>query len=167
MGVIEKVKRSDKKVAFIKDGKVLGDMWFEKCGDFIDGFAVVKFGKKEYGFIDENGNVSERFRYATPFKGGFACVSREDKRWNLIGVDMKPIAKEWFDCVYDFNEGFAIVRRCEGKYGYMDKDGNILGDMWFPLAYDFSNGFGLVRTDNDLYAYMSKDGNMIYANDFR
>ena len=135
---------------------------FGNTGNFYEGFAAVKRGKKE-NFIDTDGNILRDdlwFDSVGTFRNGWACV-RLDSRWNLINTDGKLLRDDmWFDTIFGFRNGFARVA-FRGKENFIKPDGNFLrDDIWFDDAYEFHNGLARVIIGNKCN-FIKPDGNFL------
>lgn len=93
-------------------------------GDFIDGIARVKRGRK-WGFIDETGKVivEPKYDFVWFFCEGFAEV-KVCGGWGFVDKTGKEVVKPKYKEVGYFDGGFAEVIRPNGKYGKVDARGN-------------------------------------------
>jgi hypothetical protein len=99
-------------------------------GDFVDGLARGKFGKK-YGYIDRTGKtvIEAKYDLTFHFSEGLAAVLVGGK-WGYIDTTGKltiqpmPLMR-----AEDFHHGLALVSTKDGKYGYIDKSGKY---VWTP-----------------------------------
>lgn len=103
-----------------------GTVW----GDFVDGLARWKFGKK-YGFIDRTGKIAIEPKYDLTFhfSEGLAAVLVGGK-WGYIDTTGKMVIQPMpLMRAEDFHRGLAFVSTKDGKYGYIDKSGKY---VWTP-----------------------------------
>jgi len=99
-------------------------------GDFVDGLARWKFGKK-YGFIDRTGKtvVEAKYELTFHFSEGLAAVLVGGK-WGYIDTTGKNVIQPMpLMRAEDFHHGLAFVSTKDGKYGYIDKSGKY---VWTP-----------------------------------
>ncbi len=79
--------------------------------DFRQGFAAVKFGEFDYGFIDTLGNIAFKFDNCNgigSFNSGLARVQIGEK-WGYINTKGDFLIKPQYDYAIDFRDGFALV----------------------------------------------------------
>jgi len=92
------------------------DEWFDRVGNFREGFAKVKIEGKGWNFINPQGELllkeDKWFNDACSFSNGFARVKKEGKGWNFINEQGELLWKgnEWFSNIVSFDNGFANVK---------------------------------------------------------
>ncbi len=99
-------------------------------GDFVDGLARWKFGRK-YGFIDRTGKtaIEPKYDLTFHFSEGLAAVLVGGK-WGYIDTTGKMVIQPMpLMRAEDFHHGLAFVSTKDGKYGYIDKSGKY---VWTP-----------------------------------
>lgn len=99
-------------------------------GDFVNGLARWKFGKK-YGFIDRTGEtvIEPNYDLTFHFSEGLAAVMVRGK-WGYIDTTGKMVIQPMpLKRAEDFHHGLAFVSTRDGKYGYIDKSGKY---VWTP-----------------------------------
>lgn len=135
--------------------------------DFHDGVAIVvkdfSSGETEetqvkYGLIDYSGDVISDFVYSTilKFKDGYACATKESKKWTFININGEEITKGTYISVRDFENGYAIVRSEEGN-GLIDTMGNLLNNRYYDEVKYFNDGLAAVK-ENGKWGYIDKNG---------
>lgn len=105
---------------------------FETANDFSEGFAAVKFGEFDYGFIDTLGNIAFRFDKCNGignFNNGLARV-QIDNKWGYINRRGEFFIKPQYDYAIDFRDGFAIVWQDDKVY-VMNTDGKHIWEYIF------------------------------------
>ena len=132
---------------------------FDRCFDFLDGFARVKLNDK-YNFINTNGQlISDTwFDGCGDFDNGVARVYLNDK-YNFINTNGQLISDTWFDYCGDFYDGFAIVE-LNDKWNFINTNGQLISDTWFDRCFDFLDGFARVKL-NDKYNFINTNGQLI------
>ena len=132
---------------------------FDRCFDFLDGFARVKLNDK-YNFINTNGQlISDTwFDYCGDFYDGFAIVELNDK-WNFINTNGQLISDTWFDRCFDFLDGFARVK-LNDKYNYINNNGQLPSNTWFDYCDYFNNSFARVELNNK-WNFINTNGQII------
>ena len=158
-----------------RTGRVAIAPRFDAAGDFSDGLAAVRIGRK-WGFIDRSGSLVIRPRFvegdapfSTKFSDGLAAVRYGDK-WGFIDRTGKVVIRPRFAgddySPPSFSEGLSAIR--EGyKYGYIDKTGNFVIAPRFDKAGNFSEGAAAVQEADGRRAYIDRNGNYITAQRFR
>jgi hypothetical protein len=99
-------------------------------GDFVNGLARWKFGKK-YGFIHRTGKtvIEPKFDLTFHFSEGLAAVMIGGK-WGYIDTSGKIVIQPMpLMRAEDFHNGLAFVSTKDGKYGYIDRTGKFI---WTP-----------------------------------
>ena len=99
-------------------------------GDFADGLASVRVGKK-VGFMDRSGQivVKPRFEAVEPFSEGLAAV-RTGEKWGFIDKKGRMIIRpRALMSAESFRNGLAFVQTTDGRYGYIDTTGRY---VWTP-----------------------------------
>ena len=132
---------------------------FNYCGDFCEGFAMVKLNGK-YNYINANNQLISKtwFDYGGYFRKGFACVELYGK-YNFINVNGQIISDTWFDDCYAFYNGFAYVR-LNNKCNFINTDGQLLSNTWFDGCGIFKNGFARVELNNK-YNFINTNGQLL------
>ena len=132
---------------------------FNYCGDFCEGFAMVKLNGK-YNYINANNQLISKtwFDYGGYFRKGFACVELYGK-YNFINVNGQIISDTWFDDCYAFYNGFAYVK-LNGKWNFINTDGQIISNIWFDGCGSFKNGFARVELNNK-YNFINTNGQLL------
>ncbi len=147
----------------LDSGKKISDV-FDWCGDFFEGFAVVRLNDK-YNYIDTNNKLlsNKWFDDCYVFGGGFGKV-RLDGLYNYINTNGEIISQnQWFYDCDDFSGGFARVQLGE-KWNYIDTNGEILSpNQWFDWCGSFSEGFCKVRL-GEKCNYLNTNGELLSKN---
>ena len=104
---------------------------------FYEGY--VRFRRREdekMNFMDKDGNIllDQWFRSVGHFSDGYARVTREDGKRNLIGKDGELVSKDiWFDRIGD-NRGGAYPVECtfgdNKKINFINEKGEFLLPAW-------------------------------------
>lgn len=178
-----KVFRNGKKNFFKSDGTFIRKKWIkEPCGDFCNGYAIVKSEKYGSTYIDLNGNVvchneSGRtvwFKECYKFdKCGYGLVKKGNDNFNLVDKTGKLIFKDWFGLSSDmlrifdkqdyFADEYILVRDFSiHKYKFLNVNDEILGGYLFDAARPFCNGFAIVRID-DYADVIDKNGKLMFG----
>ena len=135
--------------------------WFDRCGNFHEGFAKVVLDGK-YNFINKNGEfLSEQwFDYCYDFHEGFAKVELDGKS-NFINKKGKIIAIDAKLQICGFSEGFIKVRQNRNlTFNFINNDGEFLSNKWFDYCYDFHEGLAKVELNNK-ENFIDNSGNLL------
>jgi hypothetical protein len=120
---------------------------------FYEGLATIRAKGKQWGFIDETGELVIPLEYEKTvfFSEGFAAV-RKNGKWGAIDKTGKPFIPFIYDWVFCFYRGIGIVMK-NGKYGLIDKTGKeLLKSEYDEIRSDF-----LLHLDEG-YIAVKKDG---------
>ena len=122
------------------------DERFDFCGNFYEGFAIVKLNGK-WNYINTSGELlspNQWFDDCYEFYNGLARVELNGE-WNFIDANGDYLSDTWFDDCWGFNDGFARVK-LDNKYNYINANCELLSpNQWFDYCYNFDNGFGKVN----------------------
>ena len=135
------------------DGHFISDAWFEKVGDFQEGFGIVTRSEpQDQDDFDE-------------YYGGTE---------NFIGKNGQILMADWMDEVYPFVNGFAQVYSEDNQgYNFVDKNGNFLysGDNeyyeseWLSSTEDFRCGWAAIEDNNGNANFINGDGDLMFDPD--
>lgn len=117
------------------------DLWFDWCGDFMNGFGVVELNGK-YNFIRKDGSLlspNQWFDFCAYFLEGFAKVELNGEQ-NLIDGEGNLLSPyQWFDWCGDFWRGYACVE-LKGENYKIDAEGNLYDSKTEePLGININN----------------------------
>ena len=123
----------DKNTGFIgfKNAKgeiIIEPTKYEEWDGASEGLILV--GKKDkWGFIDLQGNevIELKYKYASKFSDGLACVSVKKDKYGFIDKTGATIIDFKFEDTHPFNENTAGVSK-NNKWGFIDKSGQIIND---------------------------------------
>ena len=119
--------------AFINDKEVnLFKNSFPRADDFSEGYASVKFGEFDYGFIDTLGNIAFKFdncNAISSFHNGLARVQIGEK-WGYINTKGEFTIKPQYDYAIDFSDGFALVWQGNNVY-IINSEGKHIWQYYF------------------------------------
>ena len=171
--------------AFVRTGVFEGGFinregkFFDNVGDFSEGLARVKIGRK-WGYINLEGKIviEPQFDRAEDFwkgKGGLARVRIDNKRGFIYPVGMAPIPVNYkqgfinregkfFDNVGTFSEGLRCVKIGD-KWGYINQVGKIVIEPQFDRAEDFSEGLAAIKI-SDKWGYINHKGEIVIKPQF-
>lgn len=143
------------------NGRLISDLGFDWCENFIDGIAKVCINDKE-NFLDLNGEIISPYMWfddCRDFQNGYSKVILNYK-FNFINQRGELLSDIWFDDCGDFHNGFSCVE-LDGEFNFMKQSGELLSDIWFDECGDiFHNGLSVVKL-NKKYNYIDKSGNLI------
>jgi hypothetical protein len=134
---------------------------------FQEGMAAVRynafgFSDKDWGFIDETGNLAipamKGIFSMKSFYNGYSLVSTSDKK-GFINKSGELVIDCKFDDAYNFSEGFAPVK-IEKKWGYINTLGTEVIPTKFDEAFRFENGKATVGLDGRRFC-IDTNGNEI------
>jgi WD40 repeat protein len=166
-----------------KAGNQLTIPQFYRAYSFSEGLALVGFNSKDFGYINDRGQVVINLRgsvYSSRgFSEGLAAVHLETKLMGLLGSGIKGgyidktgqvVIKPQFDIANNFSEGLACVGigHSKPKYGYIDKTGQVVIKPQFDIANNFSEGLACVGfVDSKIkYGYIDKTGKVVIKPQF-
>ena len=132
----------------LDQGKKPSEIFSKMLNSGIDGILTVSLNEKKWNLFDASKNMilcSEWYDFVYDFIDGFACIRRDDWKWNFIKLNGDVLCPEWYNLVYDFHDGFAAVRRDDGKWNFINSNGRILYQEWYKDADNFYNGFGKIK----------------------
>jgi hypothetical protein len=139
----------------------------ETDNDFHDSRALVfDFNTNQYGYIDENGDMSIEFQYAEArnFSDGLAAIKISDS-WGFIDPNNGTRIPPKYIEAGNFSEGLVAARENTNTWGYADKSGRMVIEPQFEDARPFSEGRAAVLIDG-FWGYIDKSGNVISEPDF-
>ena len=115
-------------------------------------------GEYDSGFWyeDENGEKSERFKYAKKYSNGFGMVLLKNDRWAYRDINGK--LSEKYRNVWAYSNGFGLVELANRKFAYRDENGRLSEE--YESAFVYSYGLGAVKLGNGRYAYRDVDGEL-------
>ena len=99
------------KYNFINDsGTTLSEDWFDYCGNFINGHAIVKLDGL-CNFITTGGKIISQdwFKSVRNFSCGYAEVQNEHNKWNFINTNGDLLSNIWFKKTKCFKHNITIV----------------------------------------------------------
>ncbi len=143
-------------------GDYLGDgcIW-ETALPFSEGYAGVSLDG-DYGFIDENGNISIDLQYTgvASFSEGLAGV-RISKRWGFINPQNELVIKQTYAAVQTFQNGACAVKK-SSSWGLIDTEGNVILRIKYSEITDFDPIYhrAWIR-QNKLWGLVATDGTII------
>lgn len=105
---------------------------YKSASDFKDGKALVMINEGEYGLININGQILQRYKYA--FVGnlgdGLLAFKQDDNgKIGFIDEDGKVVIQPRYTGTQPFSGGRAVVNTAEdynNTYGLIDKKGNFI-----------------------------------------
>jgi len=151
------------------DGKILGELKYDKVNLFSHGYAAVRY-KGEWLIIDKSGNETkpeiDNIEDIRVFKEGLAPFKTLDnKKMGYIDTEGKIAVNPLYISLGYFSSGLAWVKTISNKIGYIDKQGNLKIDPVFNDAKDFDEESGLARVKKgDIWTYIDKTGKEVIIN---
>lgn len=122
---------------------------------FHNGYAVVKSGSDQYGYIDRNGKeiVPCMYDWIGPFSEGFA-VMMKNRKWGYVDLTGKEVIAPEYDQAEPFKGGCAVVAKgriqSEYKFGLINTQGKKLMRFESSIQLDYQNGYyRLCRYDRE------------------
>ena len=143
-------------------GNPISDIWFDKLGEFSNGYAVVCLNGK-HNLIDTKGNlVSEKwYSWVWPIQEGFALVE-ENKKYNYMDIHGNLINDHvWYDSAWYFDNGLAQVKK-DKKFNFINTKGVPICDEWYDAIADYHDGYPRVHL-NSKHNYINREGKQIFA----
>jgi len=126
------------------------DLTLNEGGDFFEGVASVKVGRK-WGYVNSSGAfvIRPAFAWAEPFSDGRALVGvgagGPIRRVGFIGKDGRFISeRNPSSLTQSFSEGFAAVEFEDRQWAYIDTSDKIALPQRFAWARRFSEGLARV-----------------------
>lgn len=150
------------KFTFIdRSGKIISEDRYDSAGQFSEGLAPVRVGKK-WGYIDKTGKmvVAPQFDVVSSFADGVALASTS-KLFGYIDHTGKFVIAPQFTYAEDFSEGVAIVGSLDSGVWYIDHKGKQAIADKFAIASRFFKGLAHVKLKS-----ASADDGTIYMGDF-
>lgn len=152
--------------------------WMERQNAVSSGLVLVRQDLR-YGWYDCNGNeiIPCKYRGATNFKEGLACVNDEPNYFGFINILGNPeidlrqhCIKEQENpvtCVGPYNSGISVCDAVNKKEGYLNQEGKFTGSEYEQdrVRWDVSENPFVVRK-NDLYGLMNHDCELIVEPQF-
>ena len=142
----------------------------EKVGIFKEGLAFFsvfnKDGKKEFGFIDNTGNIviKPKFSAVGFFTEGLCAVENELGKIGYINKKGELIVNYQFDEAGEFINGRAITASGE-KCGVIDTSGKyVINPQYDDIIYD--KDFYIIKQNNRL-GWCDKKGNIVINPQFK
>ncbi|KRU41371.1 WG repeat-containing protein [Clostridium sporogenes] len=158
-----------------RDGKDIIPAQYEYANDFYKEKAVVRIKENEYALINVDGEILNKYEYASVGNLREGLLSfKEDigGKYGFIDEDGNVVIKPQFTYAQDFSEGRAVVNASGNiinNYGVIDKEGNyiitpkyndiiLLGDnrMAVGIAIDKTSPF-----IGSKYAIADTEGNIL------
>lgn len=146
------------------------------CEDFSAGLALVGidsehlsddtnfgYGKKLYGFIDNQGNyvIEPKYEKANSFRDGFALVNKTNSdyrnSWEFINTSGENTFNKKFEEARSFSEGLAVVKVENKGYGFINQNGELICKAQYEEVGDFKEGFARVRFQKK-WGFIDKTG---------
>ena len=109
------------------------DERFDFCGNFYEGFAIVKLNGK-WNYINTSEELlspNQWFDDCYEFYNGLARVELNGE-WNFIDANGDYLSDTWFDDCWGFNDGFARVKLGERWYE-IDTKGQLYTENGDPV----------------------------------
>lgn len=135
--------------------------------NYSNGLALVQdFNTDQYGYMDDEGNMSINFQYAEArgFYDGLAAIKISDS-WGYIDTKGNTVIAPRYIEAGNFGDGLVPVRENTNTYGYADKSGRIVIEPQFEDARRFSEGRAAVLIDG-FWGFIDKSGNLIGKADY-
>ena len=168
------------------DGDILMDHWYNgHCGDFSDGYAVVRsfsniLGQTRWNLVDTNGDLVfdswidvENYRVISVVMDGIIIVrNTRNSGVNFISIDRKDvllpehIESEIRDA-RPFFEGYCVVQSKDDKFNLMSTDGRFLFSDWMYYCGSFNNGIAPVTFEQYETNFIKADGNLLFSQNLR
>lgn len=114
-----------------------------------------------YYFIDEKGNKSEPFAYATPYFNGYSLVQKEKGKGYYFRNEAGKLSQKFNDATQFDNYGFATVKRTKNSaWQYIDSNLKINEDTFY-FADSYHDGFARVQEiKGGPFRFRDLDGNI-------
>ena len=149
-------------------GEVVVEPIYEYIGDFSEGYATVRQGKK-LGYIDENGTLLTmiEFENAYSFSEGLAAV-KVDGLYGFIDTTGQFVIEPQYKAAVSFSDGLAYVWKEEKEYWeFITPDGAMAFEVHYGNCGSFHDGLAKVRlthsSDYYTYGYMDKTGQVVIS----
>jgi hypothetical protein len=158
---------------FTAEGHIVNSHPVNSMGDFNDGVAWIRRGKK-YGVMNQQGEVIESNlnlgRHGV-FGSGYAPV-KLGRSWTFVDKDLIEIdtdRKYYRLGSFHDSRAFAKAKFLDEKtprYGFIDDSFNWVLTPRYIRAYDFHNGFARVKDMKGRLSYVDKTGRVIHSGTF-
>lgn len=127
--------------------------------DFKGGAALVREGKKDFMYINKEGQKITLPVDPKSYKEySEGLVMLEDgKLWGYANSEGQWAIPAQFESVKDFENGKAFVEK-DGLWGQIDKSGKFIIKPQFEKIYDFKEGTALAMKDGK-FGYIDEQGN--------
>ncbi|BDB00919.1 WG repeat-containing protein [Clostridium botulinum] len=115
-----------------REGRVIIPAQYEYGNDFYEGKAVVRIKENEYALININGEILNKYEYASVgnLREGLLSFKKDmGEKYGFIGEDGNVVIKPQFTYAQDFSEGRSVVNvsgNIMNNYGVIDKEGNYI-----------------------------------------
>lgn len=121
---------------------------YRQVGDFVEGFAKIRYHDGKYGFVHLHGEVLEgKYAEVEPFKDGVAYVKNEGGRWMPINREGKIVTK-----TYDYSVESSLQERKENSMRLKE----IINDKIEGLNNYIDNMFDYIENVKTRYSKPNK-----------
>lgn len=113
-----------------------------------------------YGYRNSTGQMITvyKYKYASPFRDGYALVKIDDK-FGFIDRSGQEVIPLIYEHAESFNNGLASVK-LKGKYGFINRDGDTVIPFKFDAAESFSEGLACIKIEGK-YGYINAAGDTV------
>ncbi|NFL56254.1 DUF3298 domain-containing protein [Clostridium botulinum] len=115
-----------------REGRVIIPAQYEYGNDFYEGKAVVRIKENEYALVNINGEILNKYEYASVgnLREGLLSFKKDmGEKYGFIDEDGNVVIKPQFTYAQDFSEGRSVVNvsgNIMNNYGVIDKEGNYI-----------------------------------------
>ncbi len=115
-----------------REGRVIIPAQYEYGNDFYEGKAVVRIKENEYALININGEILNKYEYASVgnLREGLLSFKKDmGEKYGFIDEHGNVVIKPQFTYAQDFSEGRSVVNvsgNIMNNYGVIDKEGNYI-----------------------------------------
>lgn len=133
---------------------------------FREGYAIFRNVDGTWDYISSAGKVTlARFREATLFSEGLACVVKANHSPSYVNEDFETVYTLDFAAEAGmFSEGMAKFQNFDGRWGFIDKSGAVAVKPAWHYVTSFREGLAMValKVEDGVYAgFIDKDGKVV------
>lgn len=162
------VFQKDEKWGVIRsNGEIVEQPIYMEAHEYSEGFARVKTGPKQHGFIDKTGKLAipAKYYFANDFKEGLAAIMIEQTgvkgmffplRMGFVDKTGKEVIPPDYQMVRDFNHGLARVK-ARNSWGLIDNKGKTVLSIKYDDIDYFSDGMAKVYKKEKV-GFVNTDG---------
>ncbi len=156
------VELSGEAFHILPDGSLFYPQRYSWCGNFQEGFCVVRNFQNHYFHITLEGTPLYpcQYAYVGDFKDGMAVICNEKGLHTHINSMGQFIHSRWFCQLDIFHKSFARAKDEQG-WSYIDRQGNFIDTKRYAAVEPFYNGIAYVEDFHGKRLLINEEGEIV------